>query len=1001
MIRTSGTTENTKVQVGKGKLAAKPEKQAPKSWGIEASGKMKAIDFVVRDEAGALSRGIVSEGAPRTDVALISGQQVSFNLGQTDILAQRREGDTLVLILNDGREVWVDNYFNEIGTPNRLFVSTDGYLNEVTFVDTGGGDLFAQYGETQQWGKWSPADDLIFLGRTEVAALPADEEVSMLAPALLAGSGLLGTLGAGAAGLAAVAAIGSGVGDDDGGPGTPTGPGNPPAQVEPTVDNAGETFSIGGDDSSTHTLTVTGAGPAGAAVTVKVGGQSSETVIGPDGRWSVTMSGDGFPTDGSHDTTVEFVIAGRDDVELDGPDFRIDTTPPEVAITSGTDSTGDLVNAASYANGVTLSGTGEAGAELTVTIEGIARTTTIAQDGSWSLTWETGVLQEGDYSSSVSVVARDSFGNSTTLSDTLVVDTVTQVTITTPVEGDNIINASEESDGVVLTGTAQPDSRVEVTFAGQTQTVSAGSDGAWSVAYAAGQIASGEYSSTVSVTATDPAGNTATQTAELQVDTLVNALSITSTTGGSDGVINNVEAQAGFTVTGEVEPGSGVSVTMGSETVTAQVAADGTWSANFTAAQIPAGTYSATLTATATDAAGNTATATQVVNVDTEASQLTLVKPIETDDVVNGVEQSDGVLLTGTAEAGATVEVTLGTETVMASVDAAGNWQAAFSAAQVPVGEYGASITVRATDAAGNVSSMQDTVRVDTLVNQLTLGNDLSGNIANAAAAQDGISFSGQVEAGSSVVVNYGGQNYAATVDASGNWSLDVPPGDIAPGEYDVAVQVTATDAAGNTDSVSETISIDTQAPEGPVIASYTRDEDGIRGITTELSDGTLAAVQVGGDGSLSEIEATQANIEALGETAFQFAQNVPDGSHLVITASDDAGNTAGTYVVLDDESANSSVDLSNPALGTHQIETVDLQFAEEANLTITEAQLLGLSSTSDTLTVHGGSDDSVSMTGAQRTGTTQIDGQTYSVYSLGDTGRVIIDDDIQVGGVV
>ena len=129
---------------------------------------MKAIDFVVRDGAGAVQRSVVpAEG--NTSVALTSGQQISFNLRQTDMASQQRVGDDLVLTLVDGRTITLENYFNDVGETNRLFVSADGFLNEVGFVETTDGELFAQFGPTEQWGKWSPSDDLIYLGRTEVA----------------------------------------------------------------------------------------------------------------------------------------------------------------------------------------------------------------------------------------------------------------------------------------------------------------------------------------------------------------------------------------------------------------------------------------------------------------------------------------------------------------------------------------------------------------------------------------------------------------------------------------------------------------------------------------------------------------------------------------------------------------------------------------------------------------------------------------------------------------
>ena len=171
---------------------------------------METIDFVVRDQAGALQRGTVLDGVEAQIIQAQSGQEISLNLRQTDFLSQQRAGSDLLLTLADGRVVTIENYFNQSGTPNRLFISSDGYLNEVAFVEADGGNLFAQYGPTEQWGKWSPSDDLIYLGRSDAIMPPGgaitggDDEVSMLAAPLL--GGMVG--GGGAATVAAAAAVG-------------------------------------------------------------------------------------------------------------------------------------------------------------------------------------------------------------------------------------------------------------------------------------------------------------------------------------------------------------------------------------------------------------------------------------------------------------------------------------------------------------------------------------------------------------------------------------------------------------------------------------------------------------------------------------------------------------------------------------------------------------------------------------------------------------------------
>ncbi|MEM7521820.1 MAG: RTX toxin, partial [Pseudomonadota bacterium] len=133
-------------------------------------------------------------------------------------------------------------------------------------------------------------------------------------------------------------------------------------------------------------------------------------------------------------------------------------------------------------------------------------------------------------------------------------------------------------------------------------------------------------------------------------------------------------------------------------------------------------------------------------------------------------------------------------------------------------------------------------------------------------------------------------------------------------------------------------------------------------------------------------------------ETDFSFNQVVPDGSHLVVTATDDAGNSSGTYVVLDDEVASTNVTLSNPTLGNYNIEAVDLSFAEEGQLTVDEAALLALSSNTNELLIKGGSDDSLTINGATaRTGSTVRDGESYDVYTIGSEGTIIVDDDINI----
>lgn len=956
---------------------------------------MKTIDFVVRNDAGAIQRGVVPADGLETVVTLSGGLKVSFNLDPADISQHQRDGDDLVLTLADGRVVRLENYFEVSDAPNQLYLSTNGALNDVLYVQSADGDLIVQYGPTEQWGKWSPADDLIFLGRTEVAAVDAaaTEEVSMLAPLLLAGGAGSAVVAAGVAGYAVTSDL---LGLNGGG--VPSAPA--PVRVSPAVNDADASIDVGDEDADAGLVAVTGTGTPGEAVTVTIGDEVEETTIAPDGTWGVSFVDETLPEDGTHETAVVVTDGGDNTDTLVGPVFVIDTTPPDVSVASGTSSVGDAFNADAFAQGVSITGTGEAGAEVTVALAGSSQTTTIGADGTWAVGWAAGALAEGEYTESVTVTAVDAFGNSTTLSDAIVVDTVASATLDGSVEGDGTINADEAAGGVTFTGSADPGSSVVVTFATSSQTVTAGDDGRWSARFTSSDVPAGESEVTVTATATDPLGNSASATSTVRVDTLVNALGFTSEAGGSDGVINAVETTAGLMVTGIAEPGATITLSLGAATASATADADGNWSASFPASDIASGTYQATLSATAIDLAGNSRTITQSVTVDTEASHLIIEGPIAGDDIINGSEAADGVMLSGSAEPGAIVSVTMAGVSHEVITQASGTWQAFFSAGEVAPGVYTADITATTTDAAGNSATASDTVQVDTRVEMLTMADDAGPDgVVNADEHSDGITLSGQVEPGSSITVTFQGSAYEGVVDASGNWSLVIPAADVDIGQYTAEISVTATDAAGNMESLASTLQIDTFAPEGPVIESFTRDTDGIRGISTAQSDGDLSVARVDGT-TIEEVAAVQTDIDAIGETNFAFSPEVPDGSQLIVTATDAAGNTRGTYVVLDDESAGSTVDLGTPGLGNYNVEAVDLQFAEEANLTITEAQLVALSSNADSLIVHGGADDQVTLDGSTAGGATTIDGQVYDIYTLG-AGTVIIDEDIQIGGVV
>ena len=463
----------------------------------------------------------------------------------------------------------------------------------------------------------------------------------------------------------------------------------------------------------------------GSEVTVTVGTSTATATVDDDGIWGVTFPVDELPEDGNYDSTVQVIDPDGTEFDLDGPAVVIDTVA-EVGLDEGQAGGDDMINAAEAADGVTLTGTAEAGAAVEVTFQGVTRTVTATDEGTWSAGFAASEIAAGEYDAEVTATATDAFGNTDTVTGTIRVDTTTSVAVDAgQAGGDDLVNNAEAAAGLTLTGTGEAGATVSVTVEGVTRTATVDSDGNWAAEFEAGFLPAGEYDTTVSVTSTDEAGNTATATADLRVDTLVDPLTLDSGSIEGDNTVNKSERSDGVTLTGTVEPGSTVVVQLGDATETATVDADGNWSADFAASDIPVGSYDADVVVTATDAAGNTAEITDTLAIDTEVSPLTADSATD-DGVVNLAEREQGLTMTGTVEPGSTVKVTIGGVTQTASVDADGNWSAAFEADDLRGGSYDTSAEIKATDAAGNTRTITQDFSVDTEYDAPDIGDVIS-----------------------------------------------------------------------------------------------------------------------------------------------------------------------------------------------------------------------------------------------------------------------------------
>ncbi|PRY76776.1 Ig-like domain-containing protein [Marivita geojedonensis] len=662
--------------------------------------------------------------------------------------------------------------------------------------------------------------------------------------------------------------------------------------------------------------------------------------------------------------------------------------------------TDGIINADERSDGVEITGTTDPGSTVVVEMNGYSRTAFVDAQGNWSVTFIATEIPVGEQDLTINATATDQVGNVSTTSGEVRLDTwVRNFDITSEAGGaDGVVNAEEATQGMTVTGTTEPGATVVVTLGGVSSDASVDASDNWTVTFLSGELPTGEQTATLTASSTDLAGNTATETRSVIFDTDAGLLTISPAPIETDDIVNQVEASDGVVITGTSTPFAMVDVTLDGVTKSVQTDSFGTWRATYSSGEVRPGEYEAQITAYTVDAAGNELTRSDTVMVDTFVRNFAVsANPVTADNIVNNAEQGQGVTLSGTTEPGATVTVVVEGVSRVASVDAAGNWTATFSGFDLPDGTYTTTAQISTEDRAGNTATTSKTFQVDTEVVPLTSTSQPGGSdgVVGEAEAAQGFTLTGQVEQGSTVVVTIAGQQMQAQVSAGGAWSVAVPPSVIPEvnGES-VSIQIAATDAAGNTKSITETMVVDNVAPDAPDMTAITRDQSqAVRGIVLENTGDDVVIERVSNSGSQNASFNDQDNTFT-GETTYSFTQVVPDGSHLVITATDAAGNSSGTYVVVDDPNTSQSNVTLAGNLGGREIDAIDLEFTEEATLTITEAQIVAMTGEDNTVRVLGNTDDAVRITGASRAGSRFEDGQNFDVYELGDA-TVLIDDDI------
>ena len=703
-------------------------------------------------------------------------------------------------------------------------------------------------------------------------------------------------------------------------------------------DNVGAVLGPVAPNGSTDDTTPTLSGKADANVTVNIfidGLKVTSIVADGSGNWSYTPAA--LP-EGPHTFEVS-ATNGNGTGGLSAPTtINVDLSAPlpptivnaidDVAANVGTITSGALTNDARP----TLNGLSEANATVTIYDNGVKLGTAQADEsGIWSFT---PAADLGSISHDFTVTATDAAGNTSGQSGifTLNIDAVAPVIPTigsvTNDNGNPVINVNPgqatNDTTPVLGGTAESGSLVQIydgtTLLGST---TANGSGSWTFTVPNG-VALNNGSHSLTVTATDAAGNTSQPSAAFPIvidtvaPTLPTLLSVVDDQPGVVGPLVNGQLTNDTTPTLNGRGEVGATITVFSDGVavgTTTVGGTGLWSV--TTSALGNGTH--VLTVSQTDPAGNTGPATSgfTVNVDASAPDAPLITSVADNTApVIGVVANGGSTnethptLSGTGEIGSTITLYNGSTVLgTTTVNGAGTWSFTPTAA-LTAGTF--NITATATDAAGNTSAASD-VRSFTL--DVTAPNTpaittvfddqgtLVGNLTSGALTDDTRpAISGTSEANATVKLYDNGSLIATfQADGTGAWSY-TPPAAMAQGSH--VLTVTATDAAGNVSSTSGSFSfvVDSVAPLAPVITSIADDVLPVVGpivVGSTINDNTpilTGTAEVGAtikiyDGTTLVGTATA---DAVG-TWIVTTSVLPDGPHtLTATSTDAAGNVSG-----------------------------------------------------------------------------------------------------------
>ena len=394
----------------------------------------------------------------------------------------------------------------------------------------------------------------------------------------------------------------------------------------------------------------------------------------------------------------------------------------------------------------------------------------------------------------------------------------------------------------------------------------------------------GDGSHTVSCTATNQAGQTASDSKTFKVDSTIPTAGISLTPSSASGSDGWYTSQPSVVASGDDTNLSSLSCSVDGGSATSEPVSGTHGGGSVTVT----GDGSHTVSCTATDAAGNTKSASQTFKVDSTPPTASVTLSPSSPNGSNGWYKSQPSVAVAADDANlsslsCTVDGGSPVDEAVSSGHAGGSLSVS--------GDGSHSMSCTATDAAGNTKSASQAYKVDTSAPSASVTlNPSSPNGSNGfyktqpavtAAADDSnlSSLSCSVDGGSATTEPVSGTHGGGSVTVTGDGSH--------------TVSCTATDAAGNTKSASQAFKVDSAAPTASVTLAPSS-PNGSNGwyksqptVQASADDANLTSLScsVDGGGPISEAVSNGHAGGTLSVTG--------DGSHSVAcTATDGAGNS-------------------------------------------------------------------------------------------------------------